>query len=156
MKTQAYAHESADSMLTKEGFDSLQEMLEGLAGRSLFFLLLLLGFLRLCQLLLHLRKLRLQVLIGLPGLLRQLVPLRQVLAKLSIFSLDLHELGRKVRNLPRGGEDWLQDNQMKSRSNTRLSFEPTLDYMQSSIGSGATWERNQHLKQIEGELKANS
>ena len=35
-----------------------------------------------------------------------------------------------------------------------MHFEPILDYMQSSIGSGATWERNQHLKQIEGELKA--
>ena len=35
-------------------------------------------------------------------------PLRQVLAKLSILSLELHELGREVGNLPGGGKDRLQ------------------------------------------------
>ena len=73
METQAHAHESADSKLTKEGFDSLQETLEGLAGRSFFFFLLLLVFLRLRQLLLRLSEFLLQVLVCLLGLLRQSV-----------------------------------------------------------------------------------
>ena len=112
MKAQANAHESADSQLTKEGFDSLHEVLEGLAGRSFLLLLLLLGFLRLHKFLLHLRKLLLQVLIRLPGLLRQPVggfhPFRYILPKLSILSLELHELGREVGDLSGGGKNRLQ------------------------------------------------
>ena len=87
-------------------------MLEGLSGRSFLLLLLLFGFLRLRKLLLHLSQLLLHVFVRLPGLLRQPVggfhPLGQVLSKLSILSLELHELGREVGDLSGGGKNRLQ------------------------------------------------
>ena len=144
MKEQANAHESADSQLTKEGFDSLHEMLEGLAGRSFLLLLLLLGFLRLRKFLLHLRQLLLQVFIRLPGLLCQPVgglhSLRKVLAKLRILSLELHELGREVGDLPGGGKNRLQNKSNEEADENHYSTEPTLACSQTNIGSGATWE----------------
>ena len=118
VKAQVHAHESANSKLTKEGFNGLQEMLEGLLGRRRLLLLLLLGLLRLRQLLLHLSEFLLQVLVGLPSLLCQLVgrqnSFRHVLAKLRVLSLELHELGREVGDLPGGGKDRLQNKQVES------------------------------------------
>ena len=115
VKTQEYAHESADSKLTKKGLHSLHEMLEGFVGRRFLFLLQLLSLLRLREFLLHLRQLLLQVFIRLSGLLSQpiggLHSLRQVLSKLSVFSFELHELLREVGNLSSSGKDRLQNNQ---------------------------------------------
>src|SRR4051812_46126941 len=59
--------------LTHESFSALPEALEGLFSGSFFLLLQLVGFLRLLMLHLHLGKFLLQVLVGLPCFMCQLV-----------------------------------------------------------------------------------